>query len=515
MRRTNAVAGGPKYPRFQSRTLRPRFPFRMLIRRFVALALCVALLPAHAQVLPDLGDASDAVLSDKQEKTIGNRVMREVRIDPAFVDDPEISDYVKSLGNRLLGAADPPRRPIEFFVVQDDSINAFALIGGHIGIHTGLILLTRDEAELAGVMAHEIAHILQRHQSRLYQGQGKYQLASLAALALAIIASRGSSSQSSAVTEAAITGASAIMMQGQLDYTREHEREADRIGLTILERAGYDPRGMVSFFERMLRANRLNEFKGAPSYLRSHPLTVERIADMQGRVERMAPRLVPDSFEYRLARAKLRALSGSAPTQITYFRTQIAERTVVRPREEVFGLAIALKRAREFAEAEKELNTIRTGENAHPAFEWLAAQIQAEQGRRDAAVETYRAALKTYPGYRGLVYGLAELLVEAGRTQEALALLDEKVRDDPEDAKLYELQSRAYAAVGNRLGQHRAQAEAYFRRGNLAAAVDQLELATKVRGSDYYEQSITEARLRELRSQLRLEREAEKALKLG
>jgi predicted Zn-dependent protease len=486
-----------------------------MIRRLVALALCAALLPSHAQGLPDLGDASDAVLSDKQEQTIGNRVMREVRIDPAFVDDPEISDYVKSLGNRLLGAADPPRRPIEFFVVQDDSINAFALIGGHIGMHTGLILLTRNEAELAGVMAHEISHILQRHQSRLYQGQGKYQLASLAALALAILASRGGGSQSSQVTEAAVMGASAIMMQGQLDYTREHEREADRIGLTILERSGYDPRGMVSFFERMLRANRLNEFKSAPSYLRTHPLTVERIADMQGRVERMSPRLVPDSFEYRLARAKLRAGSGAAAAQVTYFRTQLEDRTVVRPREDVYGLAIALKRLREFAEAEKELATIRSGESAHPAFEWLAAQLQAEQGRRDAALETYRAAIKAYPDHRGLAYGLAQLLIESGRHAEALALLDERVRAMPEDAKLYELQSRAHAALGNRLAQHRTLAEAYYRRGNLAAAVDQLQLATKVPGSDYYELSMAEARLRELRAQLRIEREAEKALKLG
>ena len=486
-----------------------------MIRRLVALAVCAALLPAQAQGLPDLGDASDAVLSDKQERTIGNRVMREVRIDPAFVDDPEVSDYVKALGNRLLGAADPPRRPIEFFVVQDDAVNAFALIGGHIGLHTGLLLLTRDESELAGVVGHEIAHILQRHQSRLYQGQGKYQLASLAALALAILASRGSSSQSSQATAAAMVGASAIMMQGQLDYTREHEREADRVGLTILDRAGYDPRAMVSFFERMQRSNRLNEFKGAPSYLRTHPLTVERIADMQSRVESLPPRLVPDSFEYRLARAKLRAASGSANEQVTYFRNQLADRTVLRPREDVFGLAIALRRARDFAEAEKELATIRAGETAHPAFESLAAQLQADQGRTEAAIATYRAALKTHPRYRGLVHGLVQLLLESGRHTEAIAMLDERVRESPDDAKLYELQSRAFAATGKRLAQHRAQAEAYFRRGNLAAAVDQLELATKVRDADYYELSMAEARLRDLRSQLKIEREAEKALKLS
>jgi beta-barrel assembly-enhancing protease len=486
-----------------------------MIRRLIALAVCAALLPAQAQGLPDLGDSSDAVLSEKQESTIGNRVMREVRTDPAYVDDPEISDYLKTLGNRLLGAADPPRRPIEFFVVQDDTINAFALIGGHIGVHTGLILLTRNESELAGVVGHEIAHILQRHQSRLYQSQSKYQLASLAALALAVLASRGNSSSSGQMTEAALASASAIAIQGQLDYTREHEREADRVGITILERAGYDPRGMVGFFERMQRANRLSEFKSAPSYLRTHPLTVERIADMQSRVDSMPARLVPDSFEYRLAKAKLRAASGSATEAIAYFRTQLEDRSVLRQREDIFGLALALRRTREFAAADRELSAIRTGEGNHPAFELLAAQLRADQGRNEEALETYRAALKTYPLYRGLVYGHAQLLLEMGRTNDAIAWLDEKVKATPDDARLYELQSRAYAAAGNALAQFRAQAEAYYRRGNLAAAVDQLMMATKVRGTDFYQLSSTEARLRELQYQLQIEREAEKALKIS
>lgn len=486
-----------------------------MMRRLVALALCATLLPAHGQGLPDLGDVSDAVLSEKQERTIGNRVMREVRVDPAFVDDPEVSDYVKSLGNRLLAAADPPRRPIEFFVVQDDSINAFALIGGHIGLHTGLILLTRNEAELAGVVGHEVAHILQRHQSRLHQSQGKYQLASLAALALAILASRGSGSQSSQITEAAVVSASAIAIQGQLDYTREHEREADRVGITLLDRSGYDPRGMVTFFERMQRANRLSEFKSAPSYLRTHPLTVERIADMQSRVEQMPAKLVPDSFEYRLARAKLRAASGSPTSAVGFFRAQLEDKTILRPREEVYGLALALRRARDFESAEREIATLRSGEGNHPAFDLLWAQLQADQGRSEEALNALREALKNSPGHRGLVHGYADLLISSGKTTEAIAWLGEKVRSNPDDARLYELQSRAFAATGNRLAQHRAQAEAYYRRGNLAAAVSQLEIATKVRGSDYYELSMADARLRELRSQLENEREAEKALKIS
>lgn len=488
------------------------------MRRLLALALCAVLLPAHGQALPDLGDVSDATLSEKQERTIGSRVMREVRVDPAFIDDPEIADYVKSLGNRLLSAADTPGRPIEFFVVRDDAVNAFALIGGHIGIHTGLILLTQSESELAGVVGHEIAHILQRHQSRLYQSQGRYQMASLAALALAILASRGNSSQSGQVTEAALVSASAIAIQGQLDYTREHEREADRVGVQLLERSGYDPRGMVSFFERMQRANRLSEFKGAPSYLRTHPLTIERISDMQNRVERMPARLVPDSFEYRLVRAKLRAESGQAADAVAWFRNRLADKTVLRPREDAYGLALALMRVRDFAGAEKELSGLRAAGNVHPAFELAWARLLAARGQNEEAANAYRAAIRTFPGQRGLVYGLADLLIESGDPKGALTLLEERVRANPEDAKLHELNAKAFAAVGRPLSQHRAQAEAYYRRGNLAAAVAQLEIASKSKpatGADFYELSSAEARLRELRNQLEIEREAEKALKLG
>ena len=489
-----------------------------MLRRLLALALCAALLPVHGQGLPDLGDVSDATLSEKQERTIGSRVMREIRVDPAFVEDPEIADYVKTLGNRLLSAADSPGRAIEFFVVRDDAVNAFALIGGHIGIHTGLFLLTENESELAGVVGHEIAHILQRHQSRLYQSQGRYQLASLAALALALLASRGSSSQSGQVTEAALVSASAIAIQGQLDYTREHEREADRVGITILERAGYDPRGMVSFFERMQRANRLSEFKGAPSYLRTHPLTIERISDMQNRAERMSVRLVPDSFEYRLARAKVRAESGQVAETVAWFRNRLADKTVLRPREDSYGLALALIRARDFPAAEKELSLLRSSTQPHPAFEQAWARLLTERGLNAEAVAAYRVAIKAFPTHRGLAYGLADLLIQSGDPKAAIALLEERVRATPEDARLHELTAKAFAASGRPLSQHRAQAEAYYRRGNLAAAVAQLEIASKskpVAGADFYELSSAEARLRELRNQLEIEREAEKALKIS
>jgi len=488
----------------------------LLVTRVLATFLLLSIVPvAGAQALPDLGDASAAALSETQERTIGNRIMREVRTDPSVVDDPDVVDYVSALGARLLAVADGPRRDLTFFVVKDDSVNAFAMVGGHIGVHTGLILLSQNESELAGVMAHEIAHVLQRHQARMAHGQSRSQWTSLAALALALLASRGSSSQSGQVTEAAVASAGALSMQSQIDYTREHEREADRVGFTMLERAGYDPRGMASFFERLLRSNRLNEFKGAPSYLRTHPLTTERIAEIQDRLQHSSGKLVADSLEYRLTRAKLRAAAGSPSEAVRHFRIALEDKTVVRPRDDVYGLALALRRARDFEGAWKTLEPLRASGPRHPAFEVLAAQLLADRGRVDESLAVYRAALRSSPSNRALTYAYLEQLLQSGRPREVLADLDDRLRTVQDDAMLYEMQARAFEASGRRIAQHRAQAEAYYRRGNLAGAVDQLEIAVKVKGSDFYEVSSAESRLRELRALLENERAAEKALKIS
>ncbi len=463
--------------------------------------------------LPDLGDVSSASLSDAQERTIGNRIMREVRVDKDYVDDPEIADYINSLGSRLLAAADGPRPDIDFFVVRDDAVNAFALVGGHIGVNTGTILLTQNESELAGVVGHEIGHILQKHQARSLREQRGAQLTSLAALALGILAARGGSSQAGQVTEAAVASAGALQAQTAIAYSREHEREADRMGLTLLERAGFSPRAMVTFFQRLLRANRVNEFKGAPAYLQSHPLTTERIADMQDRVENLPPRLVADSFEYRIVRAKLRAAAGAPTEAVDYFRNLLADKTVLRPREDVYGLALALRRARELDAAWKTLAPLRKGSDSHPAFDLLAGQLLTDMGRRDEALGTYRAALRDHPDARGIVYAYLDLLLQMGRPKDVLADIEDRLRAAPTDPRLYELQAHAFETVGKPVAQHRSLAEAQYRRGNLAAAVEQLEIAVRSKG-DFYESSSAEARLREMRALLENERAAEKALKI-
>ena len=473
-------------------------------------ATSVAIVPqAYAQSLPDLGDASDAIVTEPQERAIGKRIMLDVRGDRAFVDDPELADYIMSLGNKLVaasrGATNDNRRDFEFFILNDDSINAFALLGGFVGFHSGLILASRTESELAGVMGHEIAHVTQRHAARGAMGQRSGGLWQLAALAAAILAARSGSTSAGQATEAALVGSQALAIQNQLDYTRDFEREADRIGIQIMMRAGYDPEGMVGFFERLLRANRHNDAK-APGYLRTHPLTTERIADMQSRIDQLNEgerrlKAYAENPDYKFAQAKLRAMSLGSNEAVIFFREAIAERTVLRNRADVYGLAMAYLRARDFAAAEAQLTSIRTAPATHAWVENLAAEIQLAQKRFDRAIETYQAGVKRFPDSRALALGLIDAHFQAGRIDDALALANARLKTIQDDPKLHELAAKCHERKGRKLAQHRAIGESYYRRSNLVGAIEQLEIAMKARDGDFYEQSSTEARLREFKAE--------------
>ena len=473
----------------------------------VTFTACIALPGAvTADGLPELGDASEAVLSAPQERAIGKRIMLEVRADRAFVEDAEIQDYITAIGSKLVGATrsatNDNRRDFEFFVLNDESINAFALLGGFIGIHSGLLLSTTTESELAGVLGHELSHILQRHQSRGADVQRKGLPVQLLGLAAAILAARSNSPSAAQATEAALATSAAIGYQNQLDYSREFESEADRLGIQTMVGAGFDPRGMVGFFERLLLVNRHNDGK-TPGYLRSHPLTTERIADMQNRLEQMGAankRSIPDSQDYRFAQAKLRVMSMGGGDSNGFFREAISQRTILRNRADVYGLALALARTRDFANAEKELNSVRGGTNTvHPWIENLAAEIKAGQRQWTDALKLYGAAMQTFPQHRALFYGNVEALYESGQTDAALLQVNERLKTIQDDPRLFELAAKGYEKKNKKLAQHRAIGEAYFRRGNLIGAVEQLQLAVKAKDGDFYESSSAEARLREMR----------------
>jgi predicted Zn-dependent protease len=466
-----------------------------MMKIIYAILFGLMLAPAvAANELPDLGDISARVLSPLQEQAIANQIMRDVMRSNQVVSDPEINDYIQNLGYRLAANGPDKRQQFNFFVVQDNTINAFAMPGGVIGIHTGLILAANTESELAGVVGHEIGHVVQRHLARMLAQQQQDTLLNIASLGLALLAARSNPQLGSG----AMTAASAGAVQKQLDYTREHEREADRVGLQILDNAGFDTRGMPDFFNTMLKSSRFVD-GSAPSFLRTHPLTTERITDVRNRVESMPYRQVPDSQEFQYVRAKLRAAHGSAAQAVTYFQESLRERRFSNEAAEQYGLGLALMRNNNLEAAAKQVEWLRKNAARHPYIETFAAKVLVAQRDAEAAGKQYAQALHQFPNHRALAYGYVEHFLAKGQADQALKLIAEKQPAYPDDPYFYELKSQAYTMQGKNLLRHQAQGEAYYRRYNLQGALEQMDLAAKANDGDFYQQSIVEARLNQLK----------------
>jgi predicted Zn-dependent protease len=463
-----------------------------------ALGVVLASPLSVAQGLPDLGESAQADLSPAMERRIGESIMLEIRRNPAYLDDPEVASFLNRLGNRLSSRSTELRQEFEFFALRDPTLNAFAMPGGYIGVHTGLILAAKTESELAAVLAHEISHVTQRHLARLLNKSGEGQVANLLALAVAILAARSSPD----LAVGAMVAGQGLAVQNQLNYSRDFEREADRVGLELLERSDFDIRGMLAFFERMQKFGRLYD-NNAPGYLSTHPLTTERLADMGNRIQSRPYKQVPDSLEFHLVRAKLRAQTGAPRDAVAEFESRLAERSPAAAEAAVrYGLAQAYLRDGRPVAAQREVDELRRLKVVSPMVETLDAQVRLKQGDAAAAAAILRAAQPRFPQERAVAYGLMESLLEARLPNDALKFAEDDLLSYPSDAKMHSLQARTYAMLGRRLQQHRAQAEAYALLGQLAAAAEQLELAQKSGDGNFYEYSQVDSRLREVRKQL-------------
>ncbi|SFK84825.1 Putative Zn-dependent protease, contains TPR repeats [Nitrosomonas aestuarii] len=501
--------------------------------RFIFFIITLSLLfPANmlAHELPDLGDVSQATITPREERQIGLQIMRQIRADPSYLDDPEINSYLNSLGHKLISSSSEarPGQSFEFFALQDSSINAFALPGGFMGFNSGLIIAAQSESELAGVMAHEIAHVTQKHLARMISGQKYSMITSLAALAVAILASRSNPQ----VGQAVITATQASAIQSQLNFTRKHEKEADRVGLNILVDAGFDPQGMSAFFERLQKASRFYE-NGAPSYLRTHPLTFERIADIQNRTHEMAYRQVPDSTDFLLVRAKLRALQGKSSDAVSQFKARLEDKRYTNEAIERYGYIHALLRDKKNRLANDELarlytliqndgksglilkdhqlgKTIQVEQKSLQAgamVETLAAAVKLANGETADALNIYRTALRIYPQHKALIHGYANALLQNNQIETALELINRELRIHSNDIQLYQLQARTYSLQDKLMLKHRAQAEVYILQGYYDAAIEQLLIALKHDNGDFYQLSTVEARLHQLQKFMEEEKE--------
>ena len=471
--------------------------------RFAAcliLALAAATPRAFAQALPDLGGV-DMSLSPQTERRIGESIMREIRQDPTYLDDAETEDYLQSLGSRLVQANPAARQDFEFFVLRDHTINAFALPGGFVGVHTGLLLASDTESELASVLGHEIAHVSQRHIARMLSQQQRLQMPVMVALAAALLLGRSRPDLAMGAAAAAQGGA----VQASLGYSRDYEREADRVGLQTMENAGFDPRAMAAFFEKLQRSTRVSDDSTFPGWLRDHPVTTERIADVQNKASAMPYHQHADTAEFQLVRAKLRAQSGDARDAVASFESALREHRYASEAAARYGLVSALLRAGRVPEAGRELKRLQELAIASPMIEMLGARVRQAAGDTAGANRIYAEARKRYPYSRALAYAYIGALQDSGSNDAALAAIGDSLKVYPKDSRLYALQAKTYSALGKRLLQHSSQGEAYALQGSLPAAIEQFQLARSAGDGDFYQLSVVDARLKELRSQYAVE----------
>ncbi len=489
--------------------------FRLFVVALVSLALNAPVF-AQPQELPSLGEAGADDLPPAIERRLGEQIMIEVRRDPSYLPDVETAEYLNNLGYRLVAVSPSRSLDFVFFVIRDPMLNAFALPGGFIGVHTGLVIAAQSESELASVLSHEIGHVTQRHIARMIAKQKESTALALGALLLALLASRAGGSSSGDLTQAAIIGSQAAMIQQQLNFSREAEREADRVGFQTLIEAGFDARGMEAFFTRLQAGTRIYEGT-APAYLRTHPMTVERISDMQNRTRSLRVRQLPDSLDFQLVRARLRVLQETT-TQgwrdaLEYFNGQIANRTTHSEVAARYGAAVAALKinlpevAQQNAQAARRLVTTNSVllDKIVAEARFAAARTDAE---REEAVKQAQDTASRYPLSALAAYHYVDLMFKLNRYSDAIGYLRSQQAITRSQASYHALMGRAYEALNRRSLHHQAVGEMYAILGANGPAIQQLELARRANDGDFYTMSEIDARLRDLRVEFKREQDA-------
>lgn len=444
--------------------------------------------------LPSIGSPSDTLLSREREQSIGRAIFRSLRDTERVITDPEIQEYVQNLGQRLGVHAQEGGFTFNFFMVQDGTINAFALPGGYVGIHSGLLLATAKESELAGVVAHEIAHVTQRHISRAVYANQRASILSMAAMLGAILVGAAVGADADMIS-GAVMGVQSAAIQQQINFTRANEYEADRVGVGILAAAGFDPMGMPAFFETLARQSGPLAAQ-APEFLRTHPVTVNRVAETRARAARYATEPVADSLGYTLAKARVRVLTSQTPERaLAWFEERHDEAARDPDIGIAYGLALSRMALGQYQQALDRFQELRAANEEVIPFHSGLAAAQLALGRTAEAMATYGQAMALFPRNVPLTIHYAEALMQTGEAKEAHRILLDllnNVRPTPEQVRLIAL---AASAAGDTADAHYYMAEYHLLKGDLRMAADQLRLALSMPELDSVQRGRFSARL--------------------
>ena len=450
--------------------------------------------------LPDIGTPASTTLSLADEYKIGLMIVRSLRDAGQIVEDPEINEYLQSLGMRLASQAHEGAHRFTFFAVRDSSINAFALPGGFIGVNAGLVKATRSEAELAGVLAHEIAHVTQRHIARSLQNAGRANLASAAAMLAAILIGATTGVPSDAVL-GSVTAAQGLAAQSQINYTRANEAEADRVGINILAASGFDPVGMPEFFGTMQQRSG-GAGRNIPALLRTHPVTSERIAETRDRASRMERPRTPDSTSYALIRDRLELETLSQEAQLRDLYPAAKSADYPSTDAEQYGRALALVRAGAADEAIPVLEALRDRRPDVTLYHTALGQAELAAGLTDASLATLERAMKLFPRSVPVTVRYAETLMRAGDPKRAHVVLLDLFNNTPPTAEQARFTAIAANAAGDVADSYYYMSEYHVISGDLSLAINQLRLAQAVPGINAVQRERFDARVRELQEYL-------------
>lgn len=465
--------------------------------RSLAIFLAALLLTAVAAAdprwdLPDIGSPADTVFTRNQAESIGRTVLRQLREQGVVLEDPEVAEYITDLGQRIVPHAHEGEHRFNFFVVNEDTINAFALPGGYIGINTGLITATRAESELAGVIAHEIAHVTQNHIARRIAGTGKTGILATAAILAAILLGAGGD-----LVPAVIASAQGLAVQEQINYTRANEYEADRVGLEYLARAEFDPKGMPSFFEVLSRQAAMPGSR-LPEFLQTHPLSSTRVAETWDRAERTEVRSVRESRSYALMRARIEVLNArSADDALARFKSRLADPAKASSADR-YGYGLALLRAGRHAEAVDVFRPLLASDENTVVFHSALGEALILAGRAEEGLAVFERATLLFPRNRPLVVRHAEALLRTqdfARAHAVLLDLFNAVRPTPPQVRLI---ANAADAAGLPAEALFYMAEYHLLNGDLPMAVDKLQLALRQPELQPWQRARFEARLAEI-----------------
>ena len=474
----------------------------MLLVLVTALISVASVAQTEQLDLPDMGASANAILSKAEEAEYAKALVMQMRAYEVLNEDPLISAYFEDMGYRLASNSDRPDKSFTFVVLDQPVVNAFAAPGGVIALYSGLILTADDENEVAGVLAHEIAHITQQHLYRAMESQQAMTIPiALAMLALVLVA--GGSPEA---IQTAVLGGQAAAMQAQIFFTRQNEYEADRIGISTLSRAGYNPAGMAEFFEKMGRKSRAMG-EGPPEYLRTHPVSTSRIAEARDRAQNMPVPEPSDGKDFYLVQARLRAMVAKTPDKaLEWFNDRKGQAEISQAENDAiyYGSAIAYQEKGEYDEARKLLKSL-IDRAPHIAYELQMADLELDAGRDNQAIDQLAGLYQSFPGNHAISMQYSEALLKSQNPQQAetaAVVLRQQLLTHPNDPMLYELYARSANIAGDSVRAKEAIAESYYLRGGIHEAAMQLQELSNSADLDYYQRARITARIDELRMEL-------------